>query len=247
MAQQVQLCYTVHPHTGSVLTLDLDVLSVRGAAEPDEVQVFPSLRHDFLDGSISEEIAGGRRNIELVLSVVTSALNRRKLVQFWLDPDRTIKSLAGKPGSFGASAGTGGSLTNVEHFYSVCAVDAVGRSEHATVATETPDANDKVTLTWTAVTNARCYVIFRKVTGGNWWIIDYSTANSYVDTGDIAAGSGLQDLGSTNESILPQVVTEIHVVRDSDSLISTWNSGFEGARSYTLRFNEASIFDNFPV
>ena len=141
MAQQVQLCYT--PYGGAASTLNLDVLAVRGSAEPDGVQVFPSLRHEFLDGSLSEEIAGGRRNIEIVLAPV-EALNRRKLVQFWLDPDRTIKTLVGQPGSFTSALSAGGSLlASKKYNYGVRAIDAVGGGIVTGANTKTTNATDK--------------------------------------------------------------------------------------------------------
>lgn len=241
MAQQVRLSYT--PYGGSPATLDLDVLSIRGAAEPDEVEIFPDLKHEYLDGSLAEQIAGGRRNIELVLRVVDVALSRRKLVQFWLDPVRSLTCLATAPANPSALAGSAtGSLTNgVAYYYKITAVDAVGESAGSTEVSDTATAPDlTINLTWDAVTNARLYKIYRKVAvGGTYALLAYSTTNSYSDDGTVTPF-----LASTSA---PASATSISVVREGNAMLSEWLNGFSRSPRYSFRFNESSIFNNFPI
>ena len=58
------------------LTVTLDVLAVRGASEPDRVSKYPGLVFDFLDGSIAEQVKGGRREITRRFSVRCLRMSR---------------------------------------------------------------------------------------------------------------------------------------------------------------------------
>jgi len=76
-------------------------------------------------------------------------------------------------------------------------------------------------------------------------LIDYTINLSYVDAGTITDALALRDLGHGIDP--PAAVDEIHIVRTEDVLNSVWNGDFEGSRGYVLRFDEASIFTDFPV
>ena len=232
---RIRLTYT--PYGGSSTDMDLELLGIRGAAEPDNVGVFPDVKHNFLDGSLAEQIAGGRRNIEAMLKVIDSPANRRRLAQFWLDPDREIASLCARPGNFAAAKAAGGSLTGALHTYTVCAIDAVGHGIAAFEDSDTTSGADlSMALSWDAVTNARCYKIFRKIAAGHWFVLDYTTELTYVDDGTAVP---LLDLDAVEP---PAAVSTISVVRGSDNLESNWDNDFEGARSYVLPLVEASIW-----
>lgn len=232
---QVRLNYT--PYGGSPATLDLDILSVRGAAEPDEVEQFPDLKHQYLDGSLARQVKGGRRNIEIEFAVVSSALNRRKLVSFFLDPEMTLECLVATPTNLvGSLSAGGGSLTSGStYLYKVAAIDAIGYSiASSQISTgAVPSTGYKEGLSWDAMTNAVLYKIFRKKDAEAWKVLDYSTTNSYLDLGTLTPFQ-------TEDP--PTAASVISVVTESNMLTSIWRGDFSGSPSYTIRFNEASIF-----
>jgi hypothetical protein len=241
MADQVRLYSTDLPAPDYV---DVDVLKVYGASQPDHIEKF-GVTHEMLDGSLSEQIAGGRRCPKIDFHSLSDT-NIRKAATWWLDPDRQMRCLAGTPGNFSAVGSSGGSLTNVLHTYSVAAIDAVGNGAAATVDSDTPPGSGKMTLTWDAVANARCYKIYRKIAGiagGTWWVLDYTRNTSYVDTGAIdgATVEAWKDLASTNDNILPTSGTTISVI-SSNEFVLEWAFDTELGRLLTLELREASIF-----
>ena len=250
MADQVRLYSTDLPAPDYV---DVDVLKVYGASQPDYVEKF-GVTHEILDGSLAEQIAGSRRCPKIDFQNMTDT-NIRKAVTWWLDPDRKLQCLAGNPGnSLSATDAAGGALTNVLHTYSVSAIDAVGNGAAATVKTATPPASGKVTLVWDAVTNARCYKVYRKIAGiagGTWWVLDYTRDTTYVDTGAIdgVTVEAWKDLGSSNNNILPTQGTTISVITPNEFVLE-WAFDTELGRLLTLELREASIFtraNKFPI
>jgi hypothetical protein len=230
MADQAQLHTTLI--TGHVFTLD--VLKVYGASEPDKVSKF-GVTHEMLDGSITEQIAGGRRDMTIEFQVM-SLLNRRNLVKWWLDPDRLLQSLIAAPTLEAITATSGGGMTNgVTYSYKVVAVDVIGHgpaSNEVSVAISNP--NNTVPLNWNAITTARYYKIYRKNAGelgGAYGFLDYSLTNSYTDANAIAEIAGT--VPSANASI--SVITEGELVFD-------WGHETELARMLTLPLRDASIF-----
>jgi len=230
MADQASL-YTTKLASPYVFTLD--VLKVYGASEPDKLEKF-GVTHEMLDGSLSEQIAGGRRDITIEFQVM-SLLNRRKVVKWFLDPDRKLQSLAGTPGNFNAVKATGTGLTAALHTYTVCAVDVIGHSIAATEDSDTTSGSDlRMALSWNAVTDARYYQIYRKIAAGNWFLLDYTTSLTYTDAGTV----GLRDMGAG----LPPIATSSISVISSNELEFPWAFETELARMLTLELRDASIF-----
>ena len=242
MADQVQLYTTSLP---SPYVFTLDVLKVYGASEPDRVTKFPGIVHEMLDGTIAEQIAGGRRDITIDFNVM-SAANRRKVVKWWLDPDRKINCLATIADALTVSQYTGGGLANDDWYYQVTAIDTIGHSIANTTAQLDTSEGSKHTmqLAWTASANARLYGIYRKQgAGGTWYLIDYSVTNSYDDDGSIT------DALAVRQEDPPSAVSSISVIATNE-LEFSWAHETELARMLTLELREASIFTptaGFPV
>ena len=222
--------------------ITLDVLAVHGASEPDRLSKF-GVTHELLDGSLAEQIVGGRREISIDFKTMT-ILQRRQVVDWWLDPDRELRSLAGTPGTFVAASNTGGSLTAALHTYTVCAIDVIGNSIAATTDADTTSGADlQMDLSWAAVTGARCYKIFRKIAAGNWFVLDYTTGTTYTDDGSVTA---YKDMGTDDP---PVATSHIHVI-STNELEFRWDGESEIGRFLSLELREASIFTSaakFPV
>lgn len=236
MADTAQLKYNTS------LTVNLDVLAVHGAAEPDHVSKFPGIVHEMLDGSLAEQIAGGRREMSIDFQVMT-VLNRRKVVLWWLDPDRQIVCLAATPASPNSELIAGGSLVNgTTYYYKLVAVDVIGNSIASSEVSGTATVvYGSIRLTCTAVVNARCYKIYRKVSvGGTYQLFDYATTNSYTDDGTVTA--------LRNET--PPTATSVISVITTNDLEFAWAYETELARMLHLELREASIFlsaSGFPI
>jgi hypothetical protein len=225
------------------VTVNLNVLAVHGASEPDRVSKF-GVVHEMLDGSISEQIAGGRRAISIDFAVMTT-LDRRKVVKWFLDPDRQIVCLMTAPTVTGTIS-AGGTLTGgVTHHYKVCAIDVIGHGA-ASAAFEIevgPGGSESlltVNLAWAAIANARSYAIYRSVDNeATYDLIDYSETNSYTD-----AGTAIYVDGAT----VPSAATHIHVITTNE-LDFSWGNDTEVVRLLNVDLREASIFtmtDGFP-
>ena len=225
-------------------TVNLDLLAVHGASEPDHVSKFPGITHEFLDGSLAEQIAGGRRNINIDFQVMT-AINRRKIVDWWLDPLRQIVCLAAAPGSPQVSLINGGSLqAGSTYLFKISAVDAVGESAASTqVTTGVVGATDKTaSLSWAAVTNARCYKIYGKEDAGAWQLLRY-----VLTTSDTIGGIWADEIFKT---IDPLSSASVISVMTTNELEFTWAFETELARILSLELREASIFlsaSGFPI
>jgi hypothetical protein len=225
--------------------ISLDVLAVHGASEPDRLSKF-GVTHELLDGSLAEQIAGGRREISIDFQTMT-VLQRRKVVDWWLDPDRELRSLATIGTVSVATGGAGGSLTGgVTYYYRVCAIDVIGHSERSNEVSREAGAggeepNLQIRISWAAVSGARGYKIYRKVAvGGTYYLYDYTTDVTYLDSGTVTA---------YRVETAPAAASHIHVI-STNELEFTWAFETELARMLTLELREASIFTaaaGFPV
>jgi len=240
MADQARLYSADLPSPNYV---DLDVLAVRGASEPDSVSKFPGIIHEYLDGSLSEQIVGGRRNIQIDFAIITAA-QRRKAALWWLDPDRQLRSTLSKPATPSGVVGSGGTL-NGTYKFRICAIDTVNHSEVSDASGATTPGVQAVTLSWTASSGARRYKVFRSHDADYdfWDLIDYSETNSYVDTGStpLKANIATADLPGSTE--------HIHVIATNE-LEFQWLDNTELHRMLTLELREDSIFtqaQQFPV
>lgn len=217
--------------------ITLNVLRVYGASEPDRLEKF-GVTHEMLDGSISEQIAGGRRDITIDFFVMT-ALQRRQVVDWWLDPLRQVRSIAGTPVVTAGNLIEGGALTpGTTYYYRVCALDVIGHSIGSTAVSKEAGPGGSETaltipLTWPAVTGARRYKIYRSADAeATYDLIDYSETNSYTD-----AGTAIYMADVT----VPSAVAAISVITTNE-LQFLWANETELARLLTLELREASIF-----
>jgi hypothetical protein len=221
-------------------TVDLQVLSVKGAAEPDHLTKFPGLIHQMLDGSLSSQNAGSRRNIEIKFQVMTDA-NLRKAVDWWAADDAQIICLATAPGKPSGASSGGGTLDGT-YKYKVATFDTVGQSAVGTVSDAIVCTGSVgCALTWTAATSAlRGYKLFRSISPyATWDLVDYPLTNSYLDTGLTARAAVTP----------PASASTINVVVDGDFILE-WMYDTELARMLTVHVREASIFlkaSGFPI
>lgn len=230
-------------------TVDLTVLSVKGAAEPDHLTKFPGLIHEMLDGSLSSQNAGSRRNIEIQFQVMTSA-NLRKAVDWWAADDAQIICLAGRPTLDFPSLVTGGSLLTFKQYdYQIRAIDTIGGGVSSFTGSCTTDGSSRsIKNDWGAIANTRCYAIYRQnvTDGGHWFLIDYTTDITYTDTGVITDALAIRDLGV---SVPPSAASTINVVTEGDYILD-WTNDTELGRILTVNVRETSIFlkaSGFPV
>jgi len=234
MADQAKLTYA-----SGASSMTLDVLAVRGAAEPDSVQKFPGIIHEYLDGSLSEQNAGARQTIVVDFHLMTM-LNRRKLVDWWLDTTRTIQSMVAAPGQPSKSGSASGSL-NGSYKYKIVAVDNVGYSACGTVSGVITLAVEGCPLVWTASARARGYKIYRSIDPYTTWdLVDYSEINSYTDTGASVYKS----------DVTPPASASDFAVVVQNELEFRWGNETELERFATLEMKIPSIFtasDKFPV
>lgn len=243
MGKLVRLTYT--PRGGTLTNLDIRYNAARGLSSPDDCELFPGIKHRFLDGTLAEEIAGGRRNIELDFGANISQGNLRRLIQFWLDKNRVISSLAAQVSGENSALVDGGSLTNgYQYDYCIVACDGIGGGQHSGETAKTATSSKKtIALTWTSVSDARFYKIYRTVStdGGNTWstweLYDYSDTNSYTDAGLVTA---------IRDEDPPDTATQVSAVNDDDTFVMDWLGNSEVGRSLIMRFNEATIWTEFP-
>jgi len=223
--------------------ISLDVLAVHGASEPDRLSKF-GVTHELLDGSLAEQIAGSRREISIDFNMM-SILQRRQVVDWWLDPNRELRSLAGTPGSPAVTLVVGGSLTQGETYYfKISAVDVIGESiASAEVNTGAVGATNKIaSLSWAAVTGARCYKIYGKESAGAYQLLRY-----VLGTSDTIGGIWANEIYKA--ATPPVAASHIHVI-SMNELEYPWAFETELARMLTLELREASIFTaaaGFPV
>lgn len=227
------------------LTVTLDVLAVRGASEPDKVSKFPGLTFNFLDGSIAEQVKGGRREISLQFQVMTAA-QRRQIVLWWLDPDRIIKTTMTQPTGENVTLESGGSLTEGSTYqYRVSAIDVIGEGQ-ATAAQSTGAigaSNKTASFEWNAVTGARRYKVYRRKDSDPWQVMTYVEQGATMAYNDAGTGTAIVDQDP------PDAADEINLIVPDD-LEFEWGYGTELVRLLTINGRDAVIFaseDGFPV
>ena len=231
-------------------SVTLQVLKVYGLSEPDRVSKFHGIVHEMLDGTLAEQVAGGRRNIKIDFQTMTPA-QRRKVVKWWLNTPQVVESVMTQLTIGVGAAEPGGSLPASKTIrYSARALDVIGGGQCATPANSgTTGSDNTVPVTITAISGARQYAIYRRnvTDGGNWLLIDYTTSLQDRDDGSITDADAVQDLGSTSDAILPAAADSINMIVPDD-LVFQWGSDTELNRLLTIDGREASIFTtDFPV
>lgn len=230
---QAKLSYS----SGS-LSLTVNVLSVKGAAEPDNLVKFPGIIHELLDGSLSEQNVGARQNVEIRFSVMTM-LQRRQLVDWWLDTTRTVDSVVSAPGA-ATSTGSGTGILDGDYKYYIVSIDNVGFSAKGTISDVLSAAVSSIALTWTAVTNARGYKIFRSIDPYSTWdVVGYSETNTFEDTGDtLGTGGASVYLADVTP---PAAASALSVVCENE-LVFEFGHETELERLCTMSLRAGSIF-----
>lgn len=223
-------------------SVTLNVLAVRGASEPDRVSRFGKL-HTMLDGSIAEQILGGRREISIDFNVMTLA-QRRNIVDWWLDDTadaRLLKTVMTVPQNLTKTVLENGyGLSGTRH-YKVCAVDVIGRGEATAKVTASGMTAAKVTLQWDAVAGARFYMVFRSLDDATYDLLDYTATTSYSDNAATAIKAAYT---------VPSGADEIIVVCPGDELEFQWGFETELNRLLSIDLSESTVFlksAGFPV
>jgi hypothetical protein len=244
MADQAKLSYS-----SGTLFVTLDVLSVKGAAEPDKVSKFPGIIHELLDGSLAEQNAGARQNPIIAFQTMT-ILQRRQVVDWWLDTTRTLDSVIAAPGKpAGADAGASGYLDG-SYKYKIVAIDNVGYSACGTISEiiTSTGADRKIAISYTGSTNGRGYKIFRSIDPYTVWnVVGYSEGLTFTDTGDaLSVGAASVYLAAVTP---PSANSALSVVT-ANELEFEWAFETELARMLTMELRASSIFltaAKFPV
>jgi len=244
MADQAKLSYS-----SGALSVTLTVLSVKGAAEPETLSKFPGIIHNLLDGSLAEQNAGARQNPIIAFQVMTM-LQRRQVVDWWLDTTRTLDSVITAPGTPTGSPYSAGGYLNGNYKYKVAAIDNVGYSacgsQSNAISSGTTDG--KIAIDYTGVTNARGYKIFRSISPYSVWnVVGYSEGLTFSDSGD-ALGIGAASVYLA--SVTPPTANSALAVVTANELEFEWAFETELARMLTMELQASSIFltaAKFPV
>ena len=104
----------------------------------------------------------------------------------------TITNTLSAPTGLNAVAGSSGTLDDDEYFYTVTAINDIGETLESTEDSATTSAGagaGSVALSWTAVTGATGYRIYRSLTTGNEKLMAETVNNSYTDTGAVTPSS----------------------------------------------------------
>jgi hypothetical protein len=73
--------------------VSLTVLAEHGMSDPDSFDFFPALQKTFLDGTMKEYIKGFRRKILVDVGVVAASADRKRILYWMCDNDRTVDYL----------------------------------------------------------------------------------------------------------------------------------------------------------
>ena len=244
MADQAKLSYA-----SGTLSVTLTVLSVKGAAEPDSLSKFPGIVHELLDGSLAEQNVGARQNPVIAFQTMT-IIQRRQVVDWWLDTTRTLDSVVAAPAGAPTGASAASGELDGDYKYYVSAIDNVGYSAKGTISgvISSGGADRRITLSYAASTNARGYKIFRSIDPYNVWnVVGYSEGTTFIDTGD-ALGSGAASVYLA--AVTPPAANSALAVVTAGELSFDWANETELARMLTMELRASSIFlkaSKFPV
>lgn len=73
---------------------ELTVMAERGMSDPDAVEFFPQgMQNRYLDGTMEDQIQAFRRKIWLDVGVVETAADRKRILYWQIDNDRTVDYL----------------------------------------------------------------------------------------------------------------------------------------------------------
>lgn len=121
------------------------------------------------------------------------------------------------PAGLAGTAGGGGALAAGTYFYTVTSRNFYGETTQATPISKVVGASGSVALTWTAVTGATSYGVFRGTSSSNMVRIANPTVASYSDLGGAAIGAAPPAVNTTESyqafeaKALARLVTPAHI------------------------------------
>jgi hypothetical protein len=77
-------------YNGGTTTKAYSVLGVRGLDDVDDLEFWPKIQHERLDGSMSENVKAFRRIITIDFGVILVKADRVWLVSFLIAPDKIV-------------------------------------------------------------------------------------------------------------------------------------------------------------
>jgi hypothetical protein len=103
---------------------------------------------------------------------------------------------------------TGGTLAAGEYFYKVTALNANGETTGSPEANATTTgATGSVQLTWTAITGATSYNVYRGTTAGGESVVFNTATASFTDTGAEGAAGTVPTVNTTNNILIGEIKT----------------------------------------
>ena len=241
MAEQIKLGYT-DQDTSSAATASINVNSIKGWYDFDDVRLFPGLLHNHLSGAFTESGPTGLNRIITIDFGIVSAFADRKAILYWLmDGSRTINLVISAPTNLACGSPTsGGTLVDDLYYYSVSAVDAYGKE--TTGATEdsetTATPNSQIPLTWDAVSGASSYRVYRSLASGDYsgaCYITEVTTNSYTDDGTVARGS------ESSLHVLPTVQSLTVALVNPGGFSNTWEQNIRLGRRFVVQVYDKTL------
>lgn len=97
----IRFSYT--PSGGSATYVDLPFLVPRGLDDPDQVEFFPAIKNEYIDGGEETLYKAFRRLFTIDLGVVADRSNRLALLYWMIDNNRTIDYNTGSYSEAGLS------------------------------------------------------------------------------------------------------------------------------------------------
>jgi hypothetical protein len=168
----------------------------------------------------------------LDFGVIAAHADRVAILDFLLAADAEIEPTIAAPTNLSAVCVVGGSLPINTYYYKVTAVDAVGETVGSTQASvTTAPAYQKVNLTWTSVSGAVLYKIYRSTTSGvpgSTQFLGYATSASYTDDGTVSLKPGAVPTSAAIK-VMPE---------DGEGYENEWLNNVELGRYYVLRLRE---------
>jgi hypothetical protein len=139
-----------------------------------------------------------------------------------------LSAISGTPGV--STLGTGGAIPAGTYYYKITVVDYNGNQTTGSteVSATLTGTTSKVTLTWTAVTGATSYNIYRGTSAGNESLYYSSTTNSYVDIN-----------GTSTAGTVPTVNTSAMVYINSNGVVTASYLGLLGLGGGNIATNIA--------
>lgn len=148
------------------------------------------------------------------------------------------------PTSPSAALAAGGSLVDDTYYYVVTAVSEKGETvQSSEVNATTSGSNNSVAVSWTAVSQAKAYKVYRSLTTDTYatpCLVAQTTAVTYTDTGAV---SPLLAGAPTEDAFLPNAAVVTDLIAEADATIDS-----VVGRTYTVPFTTVpTVIKNLSV